>query len=230
MASLTTILLYFVVLAIFLIIDNFDDLLGSGFLLVLFLFTLANFRDDVTFMAVYYLIMGLIVVVFSQTKYKVKLMGGNVNTVGGFNLGFFSIPVLGILGGALIYLIIRVMSGAAAATVVGVPTLAVVDATPILVTMTAMLGVFENRFGLTVYNILKEFVGLFVAGAVVVIGFALFHLFAFQLAISSLLFSGIVMMLWLVSYELTQDDVVMTVSHTMHNFTSVAGKILSIGG
>jgi len=136
--------------------------------------------------------------------------------------------VLGILLGLGLYSLIRIASASAEASILGAPTLSILPPDIFMTASIGMLGVIENRFFLTLFNILQGIVGMVFGALLVMVLFAMFHLFAYSLSISALIWAGIIMGLWIASYVVSQDDIVSNVSHSLHNVTVTISRFVVI--
>jgi len=206
-------------------IPRYGYLVSSIFLLVFFSFQAVNLDAR---QGTFYSAMALSVLVFAA----LRIGAGDVQGVSLFGSQFsgpaYSIVV--VLVGGLLAAILASMEAGASGRILGVPgTLAAGSSilSPFSAAAVAALGYIENRFIFGLSYVLERFVlpfvpvlqavpAFIVAAAIASAIFGLFHLVAYQLSISLILFAMAVMFLWLMVSRVVGEEPT-SFSHFVHN-------------
>lgn len=206
-------------------IPAYGYLVSSIFLLVFFSFQAANLNAQ---QGTFYSAMALSVLIFAA----LKLGAGDVQGVSLFGSRFsgpaYSLVVV-LVGGTLAALLASMEAGASG-RILGVPGTLASGASflsPISAAAVATLGYVENRFFFGLAYVLERFVMPFVpvlqavppfisAAAIASAIFGVFHLVAYQLSLSLILFAMFVMFLWLMLSRVVGEEPT-SFSHFIHN-------------
>lgn len=237
------------VLAVFVVVDTIGNRLNLPFLsdvliFIYFMFAYANIESQTT-LATFYLIGALFVLVVKLTERAFAVSSESISKIGGLSLKR-GMPIFMVFAGIGIFLIMKLLQGAAPTSIVGVPSLAI--ASPLFSVISIMLlGIVETRLFFTIFNLIgktgvitEAFTRIPIVGIVfailapimsiivVAILFAVFHVTAYSLALSSLLFAGVVMVIWLISFIIFKSDMPASLSHALWNFSVSASRTLGI--
>jgi hypothetical protein len=246
MVALTSLIVLIVGFMIYFAFEAFDEtsILSSVFLGMFFLFALISFELSIEQRTFYLfaLLFGLIV------KLAVKFKS-NSTLINDFNLNFsgikFQIFSLFVGVGTLGFMFLA-SSSSGGLTIVGAPTLAIssVQAFKDRITLffaplsSGFLGIIENGLFIAVFEVLtlfKEKIFLLLGpvnklGPLLVtgFGFGFFHLVAYGLNIQAVLWASMIMIIWLVIYDVINDRTPMDVAHFFWNGILTAGRGLTI--
>ena len=232
------------VLAIFIILDTLNSLYSDIFIFIFFLFAYINIEGS-TSLSTFYLLSFFFyfIIRIGKVSWQVKNKGFTKELYGIKTKG--NIPLLGIGLGIIIFIAMRLLQSTTAGSIVGVPSLAITS--PAFTISTVMLlGVIENRLFFTLFELFKEghilkavsgipilrevtlflrpIMPVFMASGL----FMLFHITAFSLATSSLIFSFIVFMIWIASYILSKDDLAPNLAHMLWNLSVSLNRVMGI--
>tara|TARA_Y100000034_G_scaffold2862_1_gene3529 strand:- start:1182 stop:1910 length:729 start_codon:yes stop_codon:yes gene_type:complete len=229
------------VLALFVILDTIKPLLADIFIFLYFLFAFINIEGSTT-LATFYLFSILFVISVRIAKSTFTISSEPIKQFGGISLKS-KIPIFGILLGIGIFLLMRILQTSAPGAIIGVPQLAITSQA-FNVTTVMLLGIVETRFFFTMFNLLTEFKDIFfkipVLGqlfsiisftipiAFTSILFAIFHITAYSLSISTMVFAALVMVVWIISFILTKSDLPANISHALWNGIVSLGRALGI--
>jgi hypothetical protein len=233
-----------IVLLVFVFLDTLNPLFSDLFILVYFLFAYINI-DGSKNLATFYLfsILAYMSVRALQKNYAVRNEG--------FTKRLFSfslkgrVPWIGILVGIGLFFVMRLLQGGVSTAIIGVPSLAISNP-GFSVSNVMLLGAVENRFFFTVFEVLRNIVSTGLLAAIPVVGgvlsgfqlfvpvvltsvlFSIFHLTAFSLALSSMIFASMVFILWLISYIVLRDDLSSNTAHMFWNASTTLGRLVSV--
>jgi len=229
------------VLAIFVLLDVINPLLSDIFIFFYFGWAFINIEGSTT-LATFYLIAIIFVMLIRVSKLNFALKSKTIREFGGVKLAG-KIPFLGIGLGIAIFMIMRLLQGASETAIIGTPSLAITSPA-FNVTTIMLLGIVETRLFFTLYNLLKENQGALykipLLGSVMAILspvlpivlvsvlFSVFHITAYALSLSALLFAGMVMVLWVISFIITKSDLPANISHALWNGIVSLSKTLGI--
>lgn len=226
---LIMVIVFFVV---FLLLDSKSQVLSNIFLFGYFLWGYVNIEGS-TSLATFYLFAILFVIIVNLTKQNFSIKDSS-NTQG-WSFKSFKIPLISFIVGILIFAFMTLLQSKSPGAIIGVPTLALASGT-FYASQIGMLGIIENRLFFSVYELFSLYpVTLgFLTPLVPVLSsasiFAVFHLSAYGLALSSLLFALIVFSIWIISYIILRDDLASNLAHFLWNVSVVLGSSLAIGG
>ena len=211
------------VLIIYLIVDSKSPIISNVFVFLVFLFALANTPERSLSSFYLFGILFVMIVSFTKMKWRPQVSGEDKRSK-------FMLPVVGIAIGIGIFIFMRLLQSRSTASIIGVPSLSVSTqigkyAAPALI---GILGIVENRVFFSIYELLKMskmwftipiliFLGPVVPTLLTAIGFAIFHISAYNLALSSMIFAAMVFALWLIVYEWRDDDVAPNIAHYLWN-------------
>lgn len=217
-------------------IPGYGYLVSSVFLLVFFSFQAANLNAQ---QGTFYSAMALSVLIFSV----IRIGAGDVQSVRLFGDRFsgpaYSLVVL-LIGGMLAALLASLEAGASG-RILGVPgTLAAgSSATAFLsAAYVGALGYIENRFFFGLADIaeryivpfvpfLQAFPAFIIAAAAISLLFGAFHIVAYQLSISLIIFAAFVMFLWLMVSRMVGEEPT-SFSHFLHNARIALTRSLAV--
>src|SRR3990167_2789986 len=215
--------------------------LADIFIFIYFLFAFINIEGSAT-LATFYLFAIIFVIAFEVAQSKFTVNSQQIKEIGGFKLKS-KLPLIGIGLGFGILLIMRVLQTSVEGSIIGVPSLAITSPAFGVSTIT-LLGIVENRLFFTIYELLKAntqlllaipFIGgllgifnLILPVVLTAILFAIFHLTAYSLSVSTMIFAALVMVIWLLSYILTKSDLPANLAHGMWNGTIALGRVLGV--
>jgi len=235
------ILALIVVLLVFIILNTIKPLLADIFIFVWFLFSIPNIEGSLL-TATFYGLASIFIIVIRLSKPTFILESETINKIGKTSLAG-KIPFIGVGLGIAIFFIMRLLQGVSATAIIGVPSLGISGQTA-AVTTVMLLGIVETRFFFIIYNIFKENKGIFLKvpilsqflGMILVVLpiimtatlFAVFHLSAYSLNISTLVFAGLVMVIWIISFVITKSDLPASVSHALWNGVVSLARVLGI--
>jgi len=195
-------------------------------------------------LATFYLFLAIFVLLVQVTRF-VTLQNSEEQKVAGFTLKGVAVNLFGVVVGVGIFFVMRFLQSGTPAAIVGVPSLAIASATFLPLT-TGYLGILENRTFFAMLEILRSDFGMklwsgipFLGTAILLLGlagsvafvagaFTIYHLAAFNLAASSLLFAFVVFTLWLVFYIFLKDDSPANTSHFLWNSSIGLSRGLTI--
>ena len=243
-ANPSPILFFILALIIFIILDTINPLLSDITIFGYFLFAYTNIEGSTT-IATFYLIAILFVIMVRLAKRTFSLQEHSeapIRKILGINLTG-KLPILGVGLGIGIFLIMRLLQGVSTASIIGTPSLAISGDVFNVITI-SVLGIVETRLFFTIFNLVKENVDIFtmipILGVVlgvlapvvpvvfVAILFGIFHLTAYGLSLSAILFAVMVMTIWILSFIITKSDLPANISHYLWNGIVVLNRLLGI--
>lgn len=222
-------------------IPRYGYLVTNVLLLVFFMFIGANLVERT---GTFYSIMALANIIFSLFKLGPEKEPGE-SPVRGLPVKLFSIGF-----GISLFLLMFLFQSRARTAVIGVPSLLAVSGLSAVIgsSMIGALGFIENRFVFNLFEVFRQFVFPFLVplagpflmpfAALLLIVlpvftaafvFAFFHLSAFSLAVSSLIFAFLIMVIWIGSY-LVFDDEPSSIAHYLWNSVLDVGRHVSLAG
>ena len=210
----------------YLILYAINDNLANFYLVTLFLFAAPNISEGVGF---YYSIMLLTVLVFGLLIPAAQVDRDNVSFTG---------ILISVGLGVGVYFLMQYMQSQSAQAIIGVPSLQINVAVQQTLSpaYTAVLGIIENKFVFTTLDILLHYGPLLFSGLSVIIApliaasvFAIFHLSAFDLALSSLIFAALVAGIWIIFYT-AYSQIVAHTAHYLWNAVISVQRTFSIVG
>lgn len=238
------IIFFVLALIIFIILDVINPLLSDISIFLYFAWAYTNIEGSTT-IATFYLIAVLFVIVVRLAQRSFSLKDHSEKPIMkllGINLTG-KLPILGVGLGIGIFLIMRMLQGVSTASIIGTPTLALSSDIMSVVTI-SLLGIVETRLFFTIFNLFKENVGVFtlipfvgmflgifapvVPVIFVSVLFGIFHLTAYSLSLSAILFAVMVMVIWIISFIITKSDLPANISHYLWNGIVVLNRILGI--
>ena len=234
------------VLVAYMVVDIINPLVAEVGIFVYFLFAYSNIEGSVQ-LAVFYLFAILFVIAVRVAKGSFSVQSEKIQQIPGVKETEVKgkIPYLEIILAIAIFGVMRLLQGTTSGAIIGTPELAISSAA-LSVTSIALLGIVETKFLLTLMKLMVEninlvssipvigvFVGIFsLVLPFIAIGllFATFHLAAFSGVVSSLFFAFLVMIIWIISFEVTGSDRPANLSHGLWNGTVALSRVVSIAG
>jgi hypothetical protein len=151
----------------------------------------------------------------------------------------FSYITLCLIAGLVIYLIITQMSRAAGANIIGVPNLAISPSSPVgwalKPVFESALGIIENTLFFVVFDLIFKFGIAFLGPLVYLVStfsasilFAGFHVIAYSLSISLLIYAAGAFILFIISRFIFKDPLPSHFAHYINNGIISASRGLSI--
>lgn len=235
MAVLTAIMIMILSFLAYIILRNVNHILADIFLFILFIFAFVVSNKE---FSVFYLLLFVIAIVIDLAVPKFEI-GANVKS------GFMPI-VIALLVGLGLYVVITLISVRVGGNIVGAPEIAIASTSTIAQNMrptfVGMLGIIENRIAFAFFEVLNLFgvliplVGVafqlipYVAPTVIVgLIMGIFHVTAFSVAISLLLWASIAFMLFIASYIIMgRDSLSSDTAHFLNNGIIDVNRGLSI--
>ena len=246
MAIVTQMIVLLVVFLIFFWADARASLLSDMLLFLFFLWGMVAF-DLTPIQASFYPIALLFYLIYKfRLGFKTNAKSGGIGNFQYKGVGFqiFTIVVgLGILSYMYFVESLNTLS------VVGVPTLAIStgagfkSAVTLMFapTISASLGIIENRLFFTIFKVFSMFKeviffplvavpGLIVFGPAILTGliFGFFHVIAYSVSVLNILWASSIMVLWIGTFILLQDDTPANTSHYWWNGTKTISDALQI--
>ena len=237
---------FVLVLLIFIFLDVINPLLSDIAIFTYFAWVYTNIEGSSN-LATFYLIGMLFVIVLRVANRSFSLQGhSEINTrkILGLSLAG-KLPVVGVGAGIVILIIMRMLQGVSTASIIGVPSLAISSDITNLVSI-SLLGIVETRLFFSLYNLVKVNIAMFSTLPVVGLLFAVFspimpilmisvlfgvfHISAYALSVSAIIFAVMVMVIWVLSYEILDSDLPANIAHYLWNGLVVLGKSLKIIG
>ena len=224
MALLTAIMIMSISFLAYVIFRSVSHIVADVFLFILFIFAFVVSNRE---FSVFYLLLFLIAIIIDLGVSKFEI-GTGVKT------GFMPTLISLIIGLGL-YIIITVLSVRAGGNIVGAPEIAISSTSQIAQnfrpTFVGMLGIIENRIAFAFFEVLNLFgvliplVGIafqlipYVIPTIIVgIVMGIFHVTAYSVAISLLLWASIAFMLFIISYIARgRDSLPADVGHFLNN-------------
>lgn len=242
------------VLIVFLLIDSIPkvgSLLTNILLLLSFLWAAAN-KVIPQEQAIFYTILAFIPLLLPPLFLKLGVdLGFGQSSIKFFGREFkgFGYTLLTVGAGLFIYILMEFLQATKpSAAIIGVPALAVfskVFTNNFAVVGSGLLGIIENRgfftligavillingLGLVfpVLNFLQVLLPI-ISTLIVAAMFSVFHVAAYNLVLSSILFAFFVFVTWIASYMLfRQDDTPANIAHFMWNVVRSAGRSIKV--
>jgi hypothetical protein len=209
-----------------------------AFILAYFLFGQANFANKDLF--TFYVSAGLFILVFNNPAYSI-LEDKKVIRIGNRQFIGVGIILVSIIVGIFLTFAIFSLQKAKTASIIGVPSLAIITEKSFASTTFGALGFIENGFFLTLAGLLLyilpsiplpifrvDFLNKLWSIIIVSFAFALFHMKAYGLNINSMVFAGGIFFIWGVLY-MFGDELIGSTSHYFYNAFVTLGRTLSIG-
>jgi len=210
----------------------------SVLLFVYFMFGLANFED--TTLVAYYVVMGLFTIALNTPAFSI-IEENKILKFGKLKFTGTAIIGVSIISGFLLTVLMFFLQTRTQASIIGVPSLSVINSQAFGATTFGALGFIENGFFLTVAGLFGTYIlpslpiGLFKIKEIsklvsIVIGsvlFGLFHLTAYGGQIGSMLWATSIFLIWGMIY-LFSSELPGSTSHFWWNALLTLGKLLSI--
>lgn len=214
----------------YLILRSVNFYLGAFYLLVLFIF--AYIVTDKQFSA-FYILLYIIALITDLAIKQFDVMPTTSISLLGMNLKGFTMIIAMLIFGLMLYLIISLISARVGGNIVGAPSLQVTTsniAQNFRPTFVSHLGIIENFFAFVMFEVLNVFgimlplIGIvfklipyLVPVFVVSFVMAIFHITAYSVALSLLLWASFAFMMFIISYIITKDSLPADVAHLINN-------------
>ena len=224
MAVLTAITIMALSFLAYVIFRSINHIVADVFLFILFIFAFVVSNRE---FSLFYLLLFVIAIVIDLSIPKFEIGTG-------IKSGFMPI-VIALIAGLGLYLVITLISVRVGGNIVGAPEIAIASTSTIAQNMrptfVGMLGIIENRiafaffevlnlFGVLIpiigvaFNLMPYLVPIIVVGLIM----GIFHVTAYSVAISLLLWASIAFMLFIASYIMMgRDSLASDTTHFLNN-------------
>jgi len=215
---------------IYLILRSINFYLGAFYLLILFIF--AYIITDKQFSA-FYMLLFIIALIIDLAIKGFSVVPANQTSLLGMNFKGFTMIIAMLIFGLALYVLINVISARVGGNIVGAPTLQVTTnqiAQNLRPTFVSHLGIIENYFAFVSFELLNFFgVMIPLVGVafnlvpyilpVILVGLlmGIFHVAAYSVAFSLLLWASFAFMMFIISYIITKDSLPADFAHFLNN-------------
>lgn len=224
MGLLTAMMIMAISFLAYVILRSVSHIVADVFLFILFIFAFVLSNRD---FGVFYLLLFLVAIVIDLAIPKFEI-GTQAKA------GFMPI-VIALLVGLGLYMIITLISVRVGGNIVGAPEIAITSTSTIAQnfrpTFVGMLGIIENRIAFAFFEVLSlfgvlipiiglafEFIPYVVPAVVVGIIMGLFHVTAYSVVVSLLIWASVAFMLFIASYVIMgRDSLSADTAHLLNN-------------